>query len=81
MGIEGIVVVFLSIKLGDGACKEPEQPEYYENKDLEHVITPVKVERLVELLKQSNLTKMRLNSCDKALLTGSIWSIVGRLTD
>ena len=33
--------------------KSEEQPEYYENVDLETIVTPVKVDKFIQLLKET----------------------------
>ena len=45
-------------------------PDYYTNYDLDTIVTPVNVGKLVELLKQSNYDEMKIRRLEKGFSEG-----------
>ena len=45
-------------------------PDYYVNEDLQNVVTPIKVEKLVELLRQSNYDAKEISFLEDGFTNG-----------
>ena len=54
----------------EGRKKQPPEPEYYENYNLEDIITPINVRKLVQLLTEAGYSETEIQFLNEGFTNG-----------